>query len=134
MIKRYPDFSLLLLRLGIGVVFFAHGIQKFGAFNGPGVQNFSVMLKNIGFMPSLFWAYLVSWTETLAGILLILGVIPRISAALIAVIAFVAIMKVHGPHGFFMADNGMEYLFLILLTSLAIALSGGGRFSIFNKL
>jgi len=131
--KYSHDIALLLIRLGIGVVFLAHGLQKFGAFNGPGVENFSVMLKNIGFVPPMFWAYLVSGTEVIAGLTLILGVLPRISAFSISIIALVAIVKVHGPHGFFMANNGMEYLYLIFLTSLALMLTGGGKFSLYDK-
>jgi len=131
--KNPTDLSLLLIRIGLGVIFFIHGLQKLGVFNGPGVENFSLMMESLDFTPPIVWAYLVSITETVSGLMLILGVLPRINATAIAIIALVAMIKVHGPHGFFVADNGIEFILLILLTSMAVMLAGGGRYTLIKK-
>lgn len=66
-----------------------HGITKFGSMEG--VIGF---FQTLGFAP--FLAYLVATIETLGGLLLILGIFPRVVASLFAVIMLVAIFKVKG--------------------------------------
>ena len=128
------DFAILCLRVGLGVIFTAHGMQKlFGAFGGSGVSGFADSLKGMGFTPALFWAWVAALAEGLGGLFLLLGITPRISAGLIAIIMLVAIVKVHGPKGFFSMQGGCEYQFLILMTSVAIIIAGAGRFSVWNK-
>ncbi len=46
---------------------------------------------------------------------------------------WVAIAKLHGAKGFFVARDGFEYQFLILMTCIALVLTGSGKFSLFNK-
>jgi len=127
--------ALLLLRLILGVIFAAHGMQKlFGAFGGPGLNGVAGMFKELGFSPALFWAWIVALSEGLGGLALILGVLPRIFAGLIAIVMLVAILKVHGSHGLFAGNGGMEYPLLILTVCIFIILVGAGKFSLYNKL
>ncbi len=131
---KISDVALLALRLGVGIIFVAHGFQKlFGLFGGSGLQGVAGMLKSMGFAPPLFWAVVLGLGETLGGIFLILGFLPRIGAALIAVVMLVAIAKVHLARGFFAAQGGLEYPFLILMSCLALIISGAGRLSFFNR-
>lgn len=126
--------GLFLIRMALGVIFIAHGAQKlFGAFGGPGIEQVTVMVKGLGFQPPLLWAYLLAGAEFFGGLLLLLGVIPRISAASIAFAMLVAIIKIHGANGLFAANQGFEYQLLILMTCLAIVLSGAGKISLFDK-
>jgi putative oxidoreductase len=121
--------GLLILRLGIGVMFLAHGKQKiFG-----GMEGFSGMIKELGFTPVLFWASLAGYTELIGGILLILGVAPRISAGMLFILIVVAALKVHLAKGFFLSSGGFEYTFVIACACLAIILSGAGKIALFNK-
>ena len=126
------DTALLILRVAIGTIFLAHGSQKlFGAGN---INGFAGMLQGLGFAPPVLWAYAAALSEGLGGLLLLLGIAPRLSAGLIAIVMLVAIVKVHGAKGFFMAQGGFEYQFLILISCIALILTGGGKFSLFNKL
>lgn len=128
------NLAMLVLRTGVGVIFLAHGMQKlFGAFGGSGINGFADSLKRMGFVAPLFWACVAAITEGVGGLFLLLGVAPRISAALIAIVMLVAIVKVQGPKGFFMMQGGFEYQFLIVMVCIAIILMGGGSFSLYDK-
>ena len=48
----YPDLGLLLLRLAIGGVVLAHGLQKFGRLGGPGLDGISGYFASLGFRPA----------------------------------------------------------------------------------
>ncbi len=127
------DWGILALRLGIGVMFAAHGLQKaFGFFGGPGINGFSKMLAGLGFVPAVFWAYLAAYVELLGGALLILGVFSRASAALLLLLIVTAAAKVHLGKGFFLANGGFEYTFVIACGCLALILLGSGKYSIFE--
>lgn len=127
------DWSLLALRLVLGAVFMAHGAQKlFGAFGGPGLTAVVQMMGPVG--------YLVTIGEFFGGLGLILGVLPRFSAASIIVIMIGAIGMVHGKVGFFMnwagqqAGEGYEYHLLAIAALLPIVLAGPGRFALVHFL
>lgn len=125
--------ALLILRVVLGVIFAAHGAQKlFGAFGGPGVAGFGKSLADMGFFIPGLLAWVVSIVEFGGGLLLIAGILPRLSAALIGVIMLVAIFKVHWANGFFNMNQGYEYQLLILTVCLAIVTAGAGRYSVFN--
>lgn len=123
------DWSLLVLRLVLGIVFMAHGAQKlFGAFGGPGLDGIVQVLGPIG--------YLVTIGEFFGGLGLVAGILPRFSAASIIVIMLGAIGMVHGKVGFFMnwtgqqAGEGYEYHLLAIAALLPIVLAGPGRFAL----
>ncbi|MDD5668673.1 MAG: DoxX family protein [Candidatus Omnitrophica bacterium] len=128
------DWALVVLRCGLGIIFAGHGLQKaFGWFGGPGIAGVEKFLTMLGFSPVSFWAYCMIFVELGGGICLILGIFPRISAALISVLMIVAVLKVHLAKGFFMQSGGFEYNFLIVSVCLALILMGGGKYSVFNK-
>lgn len=133
--SKARDIAIFILRLCLGVIFIAHGLQKvFGFFGGPGIEGFSKMVAGIGANPAIAWAWAAALVELIGGIFLILGILPRLSAAAIGVIMVVAIVAVHGPSGFFMSVGGFEYQLLILGVCLSIVLTGAGKISLFNKL
>src|SRR5690349_27412 len=123
------DWSLLVLRVVLGIVFMAHGAQKlFGAFGGPGLAPFVQAIGPV--------AYLVTIGEFFGGLGLILGVLPRFLAASIVVIMLGAIAMVHGRVGFFMnwtgkqAGEGFEYHLLAIASLAPIVIAGPGRFAL----
>ena len=129
------DLASLVLRLGLGVIFIGHGSQKaFGAFGGSGIKGFSEMLSSLGFVPALFWAYLAGYTELVCGVLLVFGILTRLSSALLLVVMAVAVYKVHLSKGFFLSAGGFEYGFLIICACIALILMGGGRLGLMPKL
>jgi len=126
------DWGILVLRLGVGIMFVAHGLQKtFGAFGGPGIKGFSQMLAGLGFTPAIFWAYLAAYTEFLGGVFLIVGLFTRFSAAMLLVLIVTAAFKVHLNKGFFLANGGFEYTFVIAGACLALILLDSGKFKVF---
>jgi putative oxidoreductase len=127
------DIAILILRLALGYMFAAHGLQKaFGLFGGPGIGGFSEMLSGLGFKPSLFWAYLAAYAELVGGILLAVGFLTRGAASVLLVLILVAAFKVHLNKGFFLSQGGFEYTFIIFSVCLALILLGPGKFTIFK--
>ncbi len=128
------DMTLLILRLAVGTIFVAHGLQKaFGMFDGPGIEGVTQMTNSLGFTPAILWAWIVALGELGGGVFLTLGILPRLSAAVIAVIMTVAVVLVHGKGGYFASNGGFEYPLFVLMVCVALILAGGGRLSLFNK-
>src|SRR4029077_21065105 len=93
------DRTLAVLRLVLGIVFFAHGAQKaLGWFGGAGFSATMQMFTQSGIPP--FLAVLAIAAEFLGGMGLIVGFLGRIAALGIMVNMAVAI-SVHAPNGFF---------------------------------
>ncbi len=125
------DLGLLALRLVLGAVFLAHGAQKaFGAFGGPGFEGAAGFIGSMGFRPARFWTALAVGGELAAGFLFLLGLLTPLAGLLVLATMAVAIAKVHGPKGFFVQDGGYEYNLVLIVTALAVAAIGPGRFSL----
>jgi putative oxidoreductase len=135
LIATSNDVTLTILRLVLGVVFFAHGAQKLlGWFGGFGFSGTVGFFTHMG-MPAPV-AVLVILTEFFGGLGLILGFLTRIPALGIAVEMVGAIFMVHLPNGFFMnwANNqkgeGFEYHLLAIAIAATLLLRGAGAFSV----
>ena len=127
----FADLGLLALRLVLGAVFLAHGAQKaFGAFGGPGFEGAAGFIGSMGFRPARFWTALAVGGELAAGFLFLLGLLTPLAGLLVLATMAVAIAKVHGPKGFFVQDGGYEYNLVLIVTALAVAAIGPGRFSL----
>ncbi len=127
----------LVLRLGLGIVFFAHGSQKvLGWWGGPGLLGSYHMFVGMG-IPGVF-AALDIIAEFLGAIGLILGFLTRLAAFGIGVVMVVAVALVHHQYGFFMnwfgklpaGHEGFEYHILAFSIALALVIEGGGRLSL----
>ena len=128
------DLVLLLLRLILGTIFIAHGMQKlFGVFGGSGIGGFTEALGNMGILLPGVMAWVVALVEFLGGIGLIFGIFPRLSAIGIGLVMVVAILKIHLSQGLFASQGGFEFQLLILGVAIAIALMGAGNFAFFNR-
>lgn len=128
------DIGILILRCGLGVMFFAHGLQlAWGKFGGPGIEGFSKMLGGLGFNSPLLWAYLGGYTTLLGGLLLILGVFTRRASLFLLIFISVATVKVHLSKGFFITNGGYEYNFIIAICCLTLIIMGSGKYSLLNK-
>ena len=125
-----------ILRLVLGVVFFAHGAQKLlGWFGGYGFSGTMGFFTGTMHIPAPL-AFLAIAAEFFGGLGLILGLLTRISAFGIAVNMVVAIATVHSAFGFFMnwsgtqKGEGFEYHLLVLAMTGFLMLRGAGAFSI----
>lgn len=119
------------LRLALAAVFIAHGAQKvLGSFSGPGLAKFTSFPAPFSFMrPGWLWMGAAALAELIGGALLLLGLLTRVGAFLIACVMLAAIIGVHWKVGFF-APGGFEYPLSLLAMCLALLISGGGMASI----
>jgi putative oxidoreductase len=125
-----------IVRLVLGVVFFAHGAQKMlGWFGGPGFSGTMGMFTGYLHVPAPF-AFLAIAAEFFGGLGLILGFLTRIAAFGIAVNMVVAIALVHSSFGFFMnwtgtqKGEGFEYHVLVLAITALLMIRGAGALSV----
>ncbi|PYX41346.1 MAG: hypothetical protein DMG81_03935, partial [Acidobacteria bacterium] len=98
------DWTLTLLRLALGIVFFAHGAQKVLGYGFSATMGFFTNMMHI---PAPF-AFLAICAEFLGGIGLIVGALGRIAAFGIACNMTVAILMVHSRFGLFMNWTGEQ--------------------------
>ena len=125
-----------ILRLVLGVVFFAHGAQKmlgwFGGFGFSGTMGYFTGPMHI---PAPF-AFLAIAAEFFGGLGLILGFLTRIGAFGIAANMVVAIGMIHRAFGFFMnwagtqKGEGFEYHMLVLAITVFLMIRGAGALSV----
>lgn len=130
------DWTLTLLRLVMGVIFFAHGAQKtlgwFGGYGFSGTMGFFTQMMHI---PAPF-AFLAICAEFLGGLGLILGALGRIAAFGITCNMVVAILMVHHNFGLFMnwsgqqKGEGFEYHLLAIAIAVVLMARGSGAFSV----
>ena len=130
------DIATAVLRLVLGVVFFAHGAQKMlGWFGGYGFSGTMGFFTGTMHIPAPF-AFLAIAAEFFGGLGLILGFLTRIAAFGITVNMVVAIATVHSAFGFFMnwsgtqKGEGFEYHLLTIGVTTFLMIRGAGAFSI----
>ena len=75
-------------------------------------------------------APVVAYIELICGTLLILGLFTRPVGVLLAVDMIVALIAVHLPAGLWVGEGGYEFVAVVGVASLALALTGAGRFSL----
>src|SRR5215472_3566085 len=130
------DAATTILRVVLGVIFFAHGAQKMlGWFGGYGFSGTMGFFTNVMHIPALL-AFLAIAAEFFGGLGLIVGFLTRIAALGIFSNMIVAIALVHHQFGFFMnwtgaqKGEGFEYHLLILAVTFFLMIRGAGAFSI----
>jgi putative oxidoreductase len=140
LINTTGDPVIAILRLILGVVFFAHGAQKaLGWFGGYGFSGTMGFFTNAMHIPAPL-AFLAICAEFLGGIGLIVGLLSRVAAFGIACNMLVAVVMVHRHFGLFanwagdQKGEGIEYHLLALAIALAIMIKGSGAFSIDRSL
>lgn len=133
---RLFGLGLLVLRVGLGTVFFAHGAQKvLGWWGGSGLEGTVQAFVNMG-KPEWI-GYAISFGELLGGTGILVGCLTRLAALGISVIMGGAVVLVHWPNGFFLnlqgipdKGHGIEFAFALLCMSLTLVLTGPGGISI----
>jgi putative oxidoreductase len=126
MTRTNADLGRLLLRLALGGLVIFHGIAKIRS----GIDPITQLVTATG-MPA-FVAYGVYIGEVIAPVLVILGWYSRIGSLLIAINMVFALSLAHRADLFNVATTGgyaLELQAMYLLTAIAIALMGPGRYS-----
>ena len=119
--------SLLLLRLVLAVIFFAHGwdtIQNLGVAGTIELQRESGIP-----LPELAGPFTV-YVELIGGPLLALGALTRLAAAALAGLMVGAFAFIHAPYGIFVENGGFELVFILAAACAVLAVQGAGRFSV----
>jgi putative oxidoreductase len=121
------DIALLLTRILIGVVMFAHGYQKM-VINGIGrtIEGF----ENLGIPLAIVSASFVTLVEFVGSALLIAGALTPLMCGLMLVIMAGAVVFVHGANGIFVAHGGWELVGVIGAGLISLAAAGPGRYSV----
>lgn len=129
--------SLLIVRVVLGVIFFAHGAQKvFGWYGGPGLRGVIGYFKQSLGIPAPL-TVLAAVTECFGGLAMIVGLLVRPAALGLILVMLVAIAKVHWPNGFFLnwslepgKGHGYEMNLALIGMALAVLIGGAGILSI----
>ncbi|OBF49747.1 hypothetical protein A5787_09220 [Mycobacterium sp. 852002-50816_SCH5313054-b] len=128
--------GLLVLRVGLGVVLGAHGLQKlFGWWGGGGLTGLKNSLSDVGYQHADILAYVSAGGEIVAAALLILGLFTPIAAA--GALAFLInelLATVSGgsrSHAFsYFLPQGHEYQITLIVLAAAVVLCGPGRYGL----
>ncbi|MDN2661890.1 DoxX family protein [Psychromonas sp. 14N.309.X.WAT.B.A12] len=134
-LKTNAGLGSLIIRIPVGLILVAHGSQKlFAWFGGYGLEGTGQWMESIGLAPGFLMALLAGSAEFFGGIALILGLLTRPAALLIAFTMLVAIFTAHISNGLFISNGGIEYALTLFAATLALTFQGAGRFSIDNRL
>jgi putative oxidoreductase len=123
---RQLSLGIAIVRIIVGIIFAAHGYQKFFVYGLDGAVG---AFTQMGVPAPSITAPLVAIVELGGGIALILGLLTRLAAFALAIDMFVAVVLVRLKGGFFM-PNGAEFEILLCLASVALVISGAGALSV----
>ncbi|MGJ9402745.1 DoxX family protein [Arthrobacter sp. KK5.5] len=116
-----------VLRVVIGLLFVAHGAQKYFEWTIAGTQG---AFAQMGIPLASMTAPAVATLELVGGLLLVLGLFTRPVAALLVLNMLGAIFLVHVAAGVYVENGGYELVLAFGAGAAAIALLGAGRLSL----
>lgn len=124
------DTGLLVLRLGLGIIMFLHGLPKLTG--GPEVwTGIGGSMSNFGinFAPQ-FWGFMASFAETIGGLLFAMGLFHRVSSFLLLSTMIVAlVMHISKGDSFQVYSHALS----LLVVFLASMITGPGDYSLDRK-
>lgn len=125
------NFGLLLLRLVVGGVFVAHGIQKLTTkLDGHGVDGTAQMMHQLQMRPARQNALAAGVAEAGGGAAIALGAATPAAAAGLIATMITAIRKVHAKNGPWNSSGGFEYNAVLIAAVTAITAAGPGSISL----
>jgi len=119
--NKFHDIAQMGIRAAIGVIFIIHGTGKFnpdfvGFLTGPLGLPAEMQIP-------------IALAETIPGILLIIGILSRISSSLLSIIMLGAIFYVKGAASI-TGKAGVEFELILLASNIVIIVAGPGRISL----
>ena len=131
--SSYPtaiNVVLVIARLFLGLMIFAHGYRKF--FGGGKIAGTARWFESIGVRPGKINALAAATTEVGTGVLLTLGLLTPLAGAGLISVMLVAIATVHRKNGFFVFNKGegIEYTLGVAVFALVVGTLGAGTYSL----
>jgi putative oxidoreductase len=123
----WRDIAYTLVRVVIGYNLFMHGWVK---VTGAGLAGVSGYMAKQGLEPSSAFAAAAMVLETVGAACIVLGLFTRFFAAALAIELAIAFLVVHLAAGFAVGKGGYEYVLLLGIVLFAIAIRGGGPYSV----
>ena len=120
--SKLHDITHWGIRASIGAIFIVHSLKKFD----PSWQEW--LVNSAGLPPEMQMP--IALAEVIGGILLLVGVLTRISASIFSIILLGAIFHIRWENGFFISQGGWEWDLVMLAAVLSIIVAGPGRISI----
>ena len=119
--------ALLIARIGLGIVFVAHGWQKFDEMGLAGTQ---AGFAKMGAPAPELTAYYSTFVELIGGAALLIGAFTAVAGVLLALDMLGAFLIVHIDKGVFVAGGGYELVVALGVGALLLAVFGAGRYSV----
>lgn len=117
-----------MIRIAIGIILFMHGYAKVANLGmAKVIANFGT---NYGLPFPTFMAYSAVFLETVGAICIAIGLFTRFFAAALAIELLIAMLAAHWAKGFSVGAGGYEYVLFLGIVMFAIALRGGGPYSV----
>ena len=119
----FSDWAILGLRVALGLVLFAHGLNKLKNVSGTGQW-----MASVGFRPGMLWAVIVTAVEFFGSLALILGLGVKVVALLVAgQFVVIVIWKIFKRNKFI---GDLELDLIILSVAFGLLTLGGGAYSL----
>ena len=122
----YAPVMLSILRIVTGLIFLAHGTQKFLGFPVGDMAGAGWALDNLGAVAGII--------ELIAGALLVIGLFTRIAAFISSGTMAVAYWYAHAPQNFFPVNNAGDAAILYCFVFLYLVFAGPGPISVDAKI
>lgn len=123
----FRDLGTLVARIGIGVVFVAHGWQK---LNTNGLDATKAGFEGMGIPFPQASAYYATFVELIGGAALILGALLPVVGVLLFLDMVGALVFVHAENGVFVTNGGWELVVALGAGALLLAVSGAGKYAV----
>jgi putative oxidoreductase len=121
---KLQPLSLLALRLGLGVIFFYHGYEKLTRSSKDALAAFT----GLGLPTYVF--YIVGTLEVFGAILLVLGLVTRITALLLTIEMGTLLVRLDVPRGGIYAVHNYELALAVCVGVFALVTTGAGLLSL----
>lgn len=120
------DVASLVLRLALGPMLVLHGLNKVQG----GLAGTAGWFESMGLKPGWLHARVAAFTEIGAGIIVTLGLLNGLGAMAFVGLMTVAALTDHRGKGYFIFKGGAEYVVLVAIVAVALAVVGPGRWSL----
>jgi len=123
--EKIQPVALLVTRVVVGIIFIAHGWEKFTSIDAT-VAFFKSAQVPLPEVSTLAAAAL----ELVGGVALVLGLLLPVFGTLLVLDMLLAIVFVHASKGFWVSEGGYEFVLALAAACIAVAYSGGGALAV----